>query len=85
MPFILVIVVFRHIILLHFIHSQSPVNLKSEGMKFSPNFVFKDLFRFLSFFLCFFILVSYFGFLFSEKDIFEVANPLMSPEHIVPE
>lgn len=85
LPFFLLVIGVLHIILLHLIHSQAPIGLKSEGVKFFPIFLFKDFFFLMLLLLFLLFFRFFFRFFFMEKEMFEVANPLMSPEHIVPE
>ena len=84
-PIVLVGLVVLHIIVLHFVHRQSPLGLKSEGVKFFPIFIYKDMCLLVVLTIFLFFLVLFWGFVFIEKEMFELANPLMSPEHIVPE
>ena len=85
LPFVLLALVLVHMFLLHLVHSTSPLFLKSEGVKFNSFFLLKDLLGFFRILLFFVLLAFLFSFFFLEKEIFEVSNPLVSPEHIVPE
>jgi len=85
LPFVLLALVVVHLLLLHLVHSHSPLFFKSESVKFNPFFTLKDLLSVVSFFTMLILLAFLFRAFFLEKEMFELANPLMSPEHIVPE
>lgn len=85
LPFLILVVVMTHVLFLHLIHSTSPLHLKGEGLKFSAFFGVKDLLVCFFLLLLLFVVVFFLPSFFLEKEMFEVANPLMSPEHIVPE
>jgi ubiquinol-cytochrome c reductase cytochrome b/c1 subunit len=87
MPFVLIGLVFIHLILLHEHGSNNPlgVNFKVDGIYFFPYYIIKDLFGlslfliFFSFFL--FFMPNYLG----HPDNYIPANPMVTPAHIVPE
>ncbi|KAF0148306.1 MAG: ubiquinol-cytochrome c reductase cytochrome b subunit [Ignavibacteria bacterium] len=85
LPFFLVVLVGAHVFVLHLVHSNSPLHLKGEGVKFSSFFLLKDFLRVSFWFIVLRFVLFFFSYVFLEKEMFEVANPLMSPEHIVPE
>jgi ubiquinol-cytochrome c reductase cytochrome b subunit len=87
-PFILLGLVFLHIMYLHMFGSSNPVGFnlfRFEKSVFYPYFYTKDLFG-LS---CFLFLFSFFVFFFPEvlghSDNYVEANPMVTPSHIVPE
>lgn len=88
LPFIILGAVMIHLVALHSVKSSNPsgINLADkDNIPFHPYFTVKDLFG-----LCvFLVLYSYFVFyqphLFIEADNYIPANPLQTPEHIVPE
>ena len=97
-PFILVGLVVAHIIALHEVGSNNPdgVEIKKtknadgvplDGIPFHPYYSVKDIVGVVVF-LIFFSAVIFFapelGGWFLEKDNFVPANPLKTPEHIVP-
>jgi len=85
LPIVILALIGLHILLLHLPHSQNPLFAKGEGISFHSNFSWKDLITF-GFVLSVFLFVSvYTPFLFSETDAFVEADPLSTPEHIVPE
>ncbi len=84
LPFILLLIVIIHILVLHLSHSSSPI-VKGEGIKFHPLFSWKDVLLGLLLFFFLMLFSFFFPYIFLEYDIFFPANPLVTPEHIVPE
>lgn len=97
-PFILAALVFVHIIALHAVGSNNPdgIEIKKnkdangipvDGIPFHPYYSVKDIVG-VVFFLMIFSAVVFFlpemGGWFLEKDNFIPADPLKTPEHIVP-
>ncbi len=98
LPFVLVGLVFVHIVALHKVGSNNPdgIEIKNDkdengipkdGIPFHPYYSVKDTFG-IGVFLIFFLGVVFFwpdvGGLFLEPPNFEPANPLKTPEHIAP-
>ncbi|MEM7430080.1 MAG: cytochrome b N-terminal domain-containing protein, partial [Pseudomonadota bacterium] len=89
MPFMIVGVVALHIWALHVPGSNNPTGVTvksgSDTVPFHPYITMKDLFAALVFllFLCFFVFYqpNYLG----HSINYELADPLKTPEHIVPE
>ena len=87
LPFIIVGMTIVHFIFLNLNHSNNPLGIKSsyDYIPFSPYFIIKDLLGLIL--LCF----VYFYFLFFNSNYlghsinYVEANPLVTPEHIVPE
>ena len=87
-PFLILAVVAIHLVALHAVKSSNPsgINLADkDNIPFHPYFTVKDMFG-----LCVFLTIySYFVFyspnLFIEAENNIPANPLQTPEHIVPE
>ena len=88
-PFIIVGVVFLHIIALHKFGSNNPtgidLTLKQEKIPFHPYYTIKDLFGFSVFFTIFAIFVFFLPNILGHPDNYIPADPLVTPEHIVPE
>ena len=97
-PLILVGLVFLHIVALHKVGSNNPdgIEIKKnkgadgnpvDGIPFHPYYTVKDImgavFFLILFCLVIFFLPEFFG-IFLEKDNFAPANPLQTPEDIVP-
>jgi ubiquinol-cytochrome c reductase cytochrome b subunit len=98
LPLLLFAVIYLHIAALHTVGSNNPdgVEIKAnknpdgtpvDGIPFHPYYTVKDIFG-LAVFLTIFMFVVFFmpefGGFFLEKDNFVPADPLKTPEHIVP-
>lgn len=87
LPFIILALSFIHLIFLHEFGSNNPlgVALKADFIPFTPYYTVKDLFGVVLFFIFagFFIYFApnYLG----HPDNYILANPLVTPTHIVPE
>ena len=98
MPLAIVGLVFLHIIALHEVGSNNPdgVEIKKnkgpdgkplDGIPFHPYYTVKDLMGTSAFLIVFFAVVFFapeFGGWFLEHNNFVPADPLVTPEHIVP-
>ena len=88
-PFIIVGVVFLHIVALHKFGSNNPtgidLTLKKEKIPFHPYYTIKDFFGFGVFFIIFGIFVFFLPNSLGHPDNYIPADPLVTPEHIVPE
>jgi len=86
LPFILVVLIFIHLILLHDNGSRNPLGLNSkrDKVKFHSYFSLKD---FLGFSFTFFLFLVFFVFpeSFMEYQNFLERKPLVTPTHIQPE
>ena len=89
LPFIIVGVVFLHIIALHKVGSNNPtgidLTLKKEKIPFHPYYTIKDFFGFGVFFIIFGIFVFFLPNSLGHPNNYIPADPLVTPEHIVPE
>ena len=89
LPFIIVGVVFLHIISLHKVGSNNPtgidLTLKKEKIPFHPYYTIKDFFGLGVFFIIFGIFVFFLPNSLGHPDNYIPADPLVTPEHIVPE
>ena len=98
LPFVLVGLVFLHIVALHKVGSNNPdgVEIKKnkdengipkDGIPFHPYYTVKDIVGVVGFLIIFLSIVffapDFFG-LFLEAPNFEPANPLKTPDHIAP-
>ena len=90
LPFVIVGLVFLHLWALHMHHSNNPTGVeikdeKQDTIPFHPYYTIKDLYGlglmliFFSFFV--FFAPNYFG----HPDNYIMADPLVTPPHIVPE
>ena len=99
LPLVLVMLVFVHIVALHHVGSNNPdgIEIKEEkdangipldGIPFHPYYtVGHDIPATVAFLFIFCVVVFYapeMGGYFIEKPNFEIANPLVTPEHIAP-
>ncbi len=87
LPFVIVGVVFLHLILLHKAGSNTPLGIATENkiMNFYPYFYIKDLFGVLVMLFFLIYVVSYHPNMFGHPDNYILANPMVTPAHIVPE
>jgi ubiquinol-cytochrome c reductase cytochrome b subunit len=97
-PLVLVMLVFLHIVALHEVGSNNPdgIEIKKtkdkqgiplDGIPFHPYYTVKDIFGagvFLIFFATIIFYMPELGGFFLESDNFIPADPLKTPEHIVP-
>jgi quinol-cytochrome oxidoreductase complex cytochrome b subunit len=87
-PFVLVAVVFLHILALHQFGSNNPVGIdltKKDKIPFHPYYTIKDTFGLIVFLLFFAFFVFYAPNYLGHPDNYIPANPLSTPAHIVPE
>jgi len=87
LPFAIAGFVIIHIALLHEKGSNNPLGIESkvDKISFYPYFYFKDLFSILSFLVFFSVFVFYFPNVLGHADNYIMANPMVTPAHIVPE
>lgn len=97
-PFLLLFFVFLHLVALRKVGSNNPEGIEItnqldeqgkplDGLPFHPYYTVKDFLGVLVFLFSFFVVVFFFpeaGGYFLEHDNFAPANPLVTPEHIVP-
>jgi ubiquinol-cytochrome c reductase cytochrome b subunit len=87
MPFLIVVVVILHLVLLHQDGSNNPLGISSNTNKidFYPYFYVKDLFSLLVVLTFFSIVLFYFPNAMGHPDNYIPADSLVTPPHIVPE
>ena len=89
MPIAIVAVVFLHLVALHVNGSNNPTGVEKKTEKdtvpFHPFYTLKDLFGLGVFILFWGFFVFFAPNFFGEPDNYIPANPLVTPEHIVPE
>jgi len=88
LPFVILALVLIHIFFLHHVKSSNPLSISAlfiDFVYFSPYYILKDFFGLICFlfFYGFFVFFSpnYLG----HPDNYVMANPLVTPAHIVPE
>ena len=88
-PFIIVGIVFLHIVALHKFGSNNPtgidLTLKQEKIPFHPYYTIKDFFGLGVFFIIFSIFIFFLPNSLGHPVNYVPADPLVTPEHIVPE
>jgi len=86
-PFIILGLTVIHLSLLHAEGSNNPIGLDSnpETIPFYPYFYVKDLFAFLLFIFIFSFFLFFYPNALGHSDNYIMANPLVTPPHIVPE
>lgn len=89
LPFLIVGVVFLHLIALHAHGSNNPLGIDAKAPKdkipFHPYYTVKDFFGFGLFFLVFAAFIFFAPNYLGHPDNYIEANPLVTPAHIVPE
>lgn len=86
-PFIIVAVVFLHLMLLHKEGSSAPLSDSTgvDHIPFYPYFFFKDLFAFFCFFFVFAVIICYYPNALGDPNNYIMADSIHTPRHIVPE
>jgi ubiquinol-cytochrome c reductase cytochrome b subunit len=87
MPFAIAAVALVHIAAVHQDGSNNPLGISSHSDKigFFPYFVLKDTLSFVAFIMFFSFFVYFYPNELGHPDNYIVANPMVTPEHIVPE
>jgi len=89
-PFVLTGLILLHLFFLHEVKSNQPlglssINIKLDGIPFGPFYIIKDVYGFCYYFLILFYLVCWYPNFLGHSDNYILANPLVTPAHIVPE
>jgi quinol-cytochrome oxidoreductase complex cytochrome b subunit len=88
-PFVLSGLIALHLFFLHEARSSDPLGLSSniyiDGIPFGSYYIIKDLYGFVYYFFILFVLVFYFPNFLGHSDNYILANPTVTPAHIVPE
>lgn len=87
LPFLLAALAIIHLIFLHLHGSNNPLGIESnmDKLPLHPYYSYKDYFGFILFALIFSIFLFFYPNLLGHSDNYIPANPLVTPEHIVPE
>ncbi len=89
MPFVLVGVIFLHVVALHITGSNNPLGIEPKSsqdtLPFHPYYTIKDSFGMCIYLMVFAILVFFAPNYLGHTDNYIPANPLVTPPHIVPE
>lgn len=88
-PFLLAGLILLHIFFLHEARSGNPSgssnNITNDGTPFGFYYIIKDLYGFLFYFFILFYLVFFYPNFLGHSDNYILANPTVTPAHIVPE
>jgi len=86
-PFIILGLVILHLIFLHENGSGNPlgINIKEDRITLSPYFIIKDFLGFLYILIFYLFLIFFIPNYLSHSDNYIIANPMITPIHIVPE
>jgi quinol-cytochrome oxidoreductase complex cytochrome b subunit len=89
LPFVIVAVVGLHLMALHQHGSNNPLGIDRRGpqdsIPFHPYYTIKDMFGLCVFLLFFSIFIFYIPNYLSSSENYIPANPMVTPNHIVPE
>lgn len=88
MPFVILVLVLIHIYLLHLSGSNNPlgINLMSiDSISFFPYYSSKDIFGLIFYLYLSLIIILLVPNLLGHSDNYIMANPMVTPSHIVPE
>ena len=87
LPFVVIFIVFIHIMFLHETGSNKPLGIKSNNDKimFYPFFAYKDMLGFFIVFFFYFFICLYYPYIFLCCENFLEAKILSTPEHIEPD
>lgn len=87
LPFLIAALSGLHIATLHINRSNNPIGVPSNNdtLPFHPYYTVKDIFGLLFFFFFFSILVFFLPNYLGHPDNYIIANPMVTPAHIVPE
>jgi quinol-cytochrome oxidoreductase complex cytochrome b subunit len=89
LPFVILGVVLLHLVALHRFGSNNPLGIDKRGpqdtLPFHPYFTIKDLFGLAVFLLIYSFFIFYAPNFLGSSDNYIPANPMQTPNHIVPE
>lgn len=87
-PFVILALAISHFIVLHEVGGNNPLGIEFKGydsLTFFPYYIIKDFFGITIFFFIFFFFVFFIPNKLGHSDNYILANPLVTPPHIVPE
>ena len=89
LPFVILLVVLLHLVALHRFGSNNPLGIDMKGpqdsIPFHPYYTIKDMFGLCVFLLIYAFFIFYAPNWLGNPDNYIPANPLQTPNHIVPE
>nr|DBA43700.1 TPA_asm: CYTB [Bombus nevadensis] len=87
LPFMILLMVFIHLMILHITGSSNPLHSKINIYKinFHPYFTIKDLITIIMILILFMFINMQIPYILGDPDNFKMANPMITPIHIKPE
>jgi len=87
LPFIIVVMVIIHLVILHEKGSSNPLGVGEieDKTQFHPYYLIKDLYGGCMIFFVYLVLIFFFPYYLGDAENFILANSLVTPVHIVPE
>ncbi len=87
LPFVILGLVIVHLVLLHMNGNNNPLGIETKTgfVPFYPYFIIKDAFGMILLFIVFCFFVFFFPNYLGHSDNYILANPMVTPAHIVPE
>lgn len=87
LPFLMAVLFMGHLFFLHKSGSSNPLGTNSDirRVTFHPYYSVKDILGFLAAFILFLAITTFFPIAFIAPENFIPANPLVTPNHIIPE
>jgi quinol-cytochrome oxidoreductase complex cytochrome b subunit len=89
LPFVIVAVVFLHVVAIHITGSNNPTGVEpksaNDTVPFHPYYTVKDSYGLLLFVIIYAAIVFWAPNALGDADNYIPANPMVTPEHIVPE
>lgn len=87
LPFVILALVIIHLLVLHNVGSNNPlgISIKQDSFPFTGFFLIKDFLFYIMFFIFAIIFIYFFPNVLAHPDNYMEANPLVTPNHIVPE
>jgi ubiquinol-cytochrome c reductase cytochrome b subunit len=88
LPFVIAIIAIYHLYQLHKMGSGNEIGIRVDilnKISFLPYFIIKDIFGLVFLFIFYFIFIFFLPETLGHSDNYIMANPLVTPSHIVPE
>nr|YP_010585960.1 cytochrome b [Plectrocnemia tsukuiensis]UZZ43696.1 cytochrome b [Plectrocnemia tsukuiensis] len=87
LPFIMIIMMMIHLIMLHKENSNNPLNINKmiDKIEFYPYFMWKDILTMIMTMMLLIMFSMKFPFILNDYDNFIESNPMITPPHIKPE
>jgi len=87
LPFLLLLLIFVHVLFLHDQGSSNPLLIKTlkDKIMFNPYYTIKDLYTTIIAIMLLLLFLGFYPNYLGHSDNYIMANPLVTPTHIVPE